>query len=53
MQMQRSLGFTEILPEFAVGLVSRHNEIQTGFKAVLQKIVNLWNFKLEFDENHD
>ena len=31
----------------------RHNEIQIGFKAVLQKIANLWNFKLESDENHD
>ena len=45
MQMQRSLGFTEILPEFAVGLVSRHNEIQTGFKAVLQKNSQLMKFQ--------
>ena len=53
MQMQWSLGFTEIFPEFAVGLFSGCNEIQTGFEVVLPKIANLGHVKLESYENHD
>lgn len=53
MQMQWSLEFTEIFPEFAVGLFSGCNEIQTGFEVVLPKIANLGHVKLESYENHD
>ena len=30
-----------------------YGNLAPGFKAVLQKIANLRNFKLESDENHD